>query len=707
LKLQKIKPSIPAQSERSADHCNKRKRFTTALLLFGTVLFPALSAAAESSPRHIWLDVRGDDHNGSAKGAYFLVSQPFSQVKAELEKRLRAQPALKGFNATDESAPLSRMEPGWADIAVSHHPEVQAALNQQIKEKTAATFTAALTAGVITAEERTRFEQAIAQQRRYDKDTMDGTPFFSQRITRWSYRRHRGTSHRYNNDYIKIMDVSPLLGRVPVTLVWFSGTWTKITNQGRGRYSSTTITRGDVPLPDLQDNTKGDKRLVPKLSSFMRIMAKTAKRMPVLSNEDTRDALRAYSLGAFGREEAVPEIVDMTVTPTTDVQGSDLPADEDHVRPAPNYSYTWQMLALPDGSVLASGSASHRFVQRGAEVERLDGMPSLYAVDDLKIDPAGTVWGHGITSDGARFFKSWSPASGSGATYQVCNPDHLSVLPLELSLDQMSRTCTPRYPDDWVVQPGQGIAFSSGAELFTLDKEGKWTHRTWDEKLRHTVSDALNQAMPLVDHSAILIRSGDGLLWRADHDGYGIDPTTARVVRSIATPHEGIFFGSLSANWGFGFSALLVLYDNWPFSPDILWPYPGNFRVTDLATGKPLLDVTTGSFICGCNVARSAHGRLLAINDSSGLAIVLDMKEGKPLARLRMPKDYMIDAMAFSWQGDKLWLYARKAAASGGRKMIVWDIPAGQADAAQGMDVPDQLRFNFDKIFRCGGACDF
>ena len=715
MNFQNLKPDMPPDHERSASHGSGRNRFAAALLL-GVILFPAVPAAAKSSLPHISMMVYGNDPRTYEDGACFLVSQPFSQVKAKLEKSLAAKSTLKKFKANDESAPLSHMEPHWADIAVSHHPEVQAALSQQINKRLAATFTTALTAGVITAEERTRFEQAIAQQQGYDKDTTDRHPFFSQPIARWSYERHRtgshrykDGSHRYNDDYVKIMDISPLLGRAPVTLIWFTGFGgirTKFNRHQLGLDLSLSISASLDTFPDLPTIKKGAKRLDPRLKGFMRRMAKMAKLMPVLSNNDARDAMRAYSVGVFGRKKAAPETFDVTAAPATDVQGFDLPVDEAQIRPAPGQRLTWQMLAVPDGSVMASGLASHRFVQREAKIERLDAMPGLYPMEDLKIDPDGTVWGHSMTSDGARFFQSWSLASASGSTYQVCDSNRLSVLLLGLSLDQMSRTCDPRYPDDWIVRPGQGIAFSSGAELFALDKQGKWTHRTWDEKLRRTVSGALDQVMPRVDGGDILIRFGDGLLWRADHDAYGIDPMTARVVRTIAKPRQRIFFGSLSANWGFGFSTEIVQPDDYfPYRPELLWPYPGNFRITDLATGEPRLDVKTGALIYHCSVARSAHGQLLAINDNSGLAVVLNMKEGKPLATLRVPNDYAIDAMVFSWQGDKLWIYARKTKSSGGRKMIVWDIPAELADATQGMDVPDQLRFNFD-IFRCDALCD-
>ena len=670
-----------ASHARSAGHGNGRNRFAAAVLLFGMVFFPAASAHAESD--FIWL---------KGHRAYFLVSKPLSHVKAKLEKSLATNPDLKGFKASDGSARLSDMDDfSWMYVAVSHRPEVHAALNRQIK----AIFATALTAGVITAEEQTRFEQAITQSWTLNGDAVKNTPFFSQRIARWSYKRRRGTPHRYNDDYIRIMDISPLLGRAPVTLVSFNSNWTRITTQGE--------TNGDVQFPDLQNNTKGEKSSDRRLNGLMRLMAKMAKRMPILSKADTQDAMRTDPVGTSGREEADPDSVDITTTPAIDVQGSDLPADEDHIRPDSDRRPAWQMLALPDGSVLASGLAAHRFVQRETEVKRLDAEPGLYALDDLKIDPAGTVWGHGATSYGARFFQSWSPTSESASTYQVCNPEERSALPFELSLDQIRQTCNPRYSGDWVVQPGQGIAFRSGADLFALDKVGKWTHRTWNEGLRQSVWRALISQCWVGNNP---IQFGDGLFWRRDYDGYGVDPTTARVAQTVVP--STVFFGSLSAGWGLGFSTWVDWFDR----SISQFSSPLQFRVKDLTTGKPRLDVKTGApddhfSNIRYSVARSAHGRLLAISDASsgGLAIVLDMKEGKPLATLRVPQDYEIDAMAFSWQGDKLWLYARKAEVAGGRKMIVWDIPANLTDAAQGMDVPDQLRFKFVRIYSFGGRC--
>jgi hypothetical protein len=580
---------------------------------------------------------------------------------------------------------------------VSHHPDVLAALNQQIK---ATTFTAALTAGVITAEEQARFEQAIAQRWIHNSDAVHRMPFFSQRIARWSYYRRSGTSQRYNDDCVAIMDISPLLGRAPVTFVSFSSRWTEVTTRGNSKSSSSGYVRMPYSKEAGKDDGKGDKHSDHRLNSFVRFMAKMAERMPVLSKADTQDAMRDDPVDTSKQEKSDPGSADITAAPAIDVEGSDLPADENHLRSNPAGRPAWQMLALPDGSVLASGLVSHRFVQRETEVKRLDAVPGLYALDGLKIDRAGTVWGHGATSHGTRFFQSWSSTSESGSTYQVCNSESSFALPFELSPDQIRQTCGSFYSGNWIVQPGQGIAFRSGDDLFALDKEGKWTHRTWDGKLRGAVWSALH-SLSCADKNTP-IQFGDGLFWRVDYEGYGVDPLTARVAQTVVP--STAFFGSLSAGWGVGFPTKVDWFDQWIQSysspPDL-------FRIVDLTTGKPRLDVKIGavhdrpgfdrSSVTRYSAARSAHGRLLAISDSSsrGLAIVLDMKEGKPLATLRMPQGYMIDAMAFSWQGDKLWLYARKADASSGRKMMIWDIPAGLADAAQETDVPDQLRFSF------------
>jgi len=764
MNLQNRQPDMPVVRERSASHGNGRNCFAAAVLLFGMIFFPAASAHAASEhaeSRLSYLSMKaahpfGPHYYGYADGVYFLVSKPFSHVKAELEKSLAIRPArkgfirpaLRGFKARDESGPLSHMKACWTDMAMSHHPELRAELNQQIKQKLAPAVTAALTAGIITTEEQTRLEQFLAKRWIYDVDTKHDVRFFSQLITRWSYYRRRATPvgytpRRYNDDHIRIMDMSPLLGREPVTLVWFSSGWATTP-----RWHADTFYY-QVPL--VGGKTKAEKRSDRRPNGFMRFMVKMAKRMPVLSKEERWDAMRTYPVGTFSDEKAAPdpESVDLRSTPTIHVQGSYLPADEDHIRPDPvpdsdsdsDPSPIWQMLALPDGSVLASGLTSHRFVQRetgqhlrmnkkrslvsrrvvqhGARVERLDAVPRLSAVNELKIDPAGTVWGYGVTGDGARFFKSWSQTPESGSTYQVCNPKRGSALPLELSADQISQTCDPRYPDDdWVVQPGQGIAFRSGAEIFALDKDGKWTHRTWGKTLR----DAIWEGVGLERWTGLSpVRFGDGLFWRGESErwpvsweyagvyggyGYGVDPGTARVAQTVRmSSFKDVFFGSLSTGWGLESSARS--FDWYGHSIREESNPPHDFRIVDLTTGNPRLDVKTGDdldvaiySVTPYSVARSAHGWLLAISDGSSLgrAIVLDMKKGKPLATLQMPKHYMIDAMAFSWRGDKLWLYARKAGHSGRRKMIVWDIPAGLADAAQGTDMPDQLRFNFVKI---------
>ena len=51
--------------------------------------------------------------------------------------------------------------------------------------------------------------------------------------------------------------------------------------------------------------------------------------------------------------------------------------------------------------------------------------------------------------------------------------------------------------------------------------------------------------------------------------------------------------------------------------------------------------------------------------------------------------------MAFSWKGDKLWIYARAQGNGPPSELTAWDVPAGLIDGAEGRNTPDQLRCGY------------
>ena len=117
-------------------------------------------------------------------------------------------------------------------------------------------------------------------------------------------------------------------------------------------------------------------------------------------------------------------------------------------------------------------------------------------------------------------------------------------------------------------------------------------------------------------------------------------------------------------------------------------------RIIDLTTQQTRLAVTTSLVYYTSALARSAQGRLLAVSaEFNNSVLVLDLQQNKPLAQLLLPSDSTVEALAFSWKGDQLWLYASGTSGSPAR-MFVWDLPSDTADPAQHSHMPDQLRYS-------------
>jgi|GEM_PF-2136267 len=87
-------------------------------------------------------------------------------------------------------------------------------------------------------------------------------------------------------------------------------------------------------------------------------------------------------------------------------------------------------------------------------------------------------------------------------------------------------------------------------------------------------------------------------------------------------------------------------------------------------------------------MARSAHGRWLAAVSPDGgrqAAVLVDV-EGLQVLQARLPEGAgRVDALAFSWDGATLWGLTR-------RGLIAWPLAGATRDAARGTAVPDQVR---------------
>lgn len=592
------------------------------------------------------------------QGLYYLIPQPYDAVKGSLERDL-ASPGQRGFQWRDDSAALSRMESYWARISAMRDPALRNALSRQASQAAAPVLDQALRAGVITEAERADFAQAIAAQSEHAAETIRQAPFFAQTIPRWSFHREQAKSRPAQKDYGTVMDISPMAGRSPMTLVWFGGTSTSVSRQFKLFSCMVGVTC--VPYPHIERKTESSSRADPALE---RAVAGFAQGMQALPSADADRIMQgyfdAYGLGAGAA--AVP-VVRSASLPEASLPGAELPADESMLRRYDNHD--WSLLALPDGSLLASGSASHRYLPQGDTVERRDAAPEFGPAFNLKIDASGMVWGSSIGSDGARAVLAWRPGQGESVSHAL--PRDLSYWPA----------------NGWTARPAGGVAVRASDSLFVLSPQGEWSRHTWNGALRSQVDDVLERAMPRA-HSR-RIHFGDGLFWSADRGAYGIDPGTARVARSAKTSTENLFFGSLPGNW-----ALATIHGN----------DARRFRVVDLSTGRARFDVDTPAANYTSSLARSARGRLLAVGGSDNAVTVLDMAEGKPLLNLRLPKSESVSAMAFSWKGDRLWIYARKVGSADGARLIAWNVPDGLADGAAGADFPDQLRCGYSRDCR-------
>lgn len=627
----------------------------TLLLGLGALLVTPLSAAAQKSEPLLMAPAPDANY---ILGSWMLIPQPLPIVKAELESGF-AKNGWRGFQWRDDSAPLSAMEFYWGEVSLLHRPDIQKVLSARAGERASPVFDRALAAGAISAEERAVYERSIRDQLGYDKETLQSQPFFAQRIARWSFFRETGWGKKTEKVTGLIMDVSPMLARSPMTLVWFAG-WNTVTST---RFEWARCMTGVTCFlaPHFAKLSDSSKYLDPKLLAYLEV---AAKKMQALPDETAEPMLQGYRF-AYRENNMFPgqKLLSESKAAPVRLSGSELPAD---LAPSELNDKRWNMVALSDGSVLISGSRVHRLVRETGQVRRIATLAELGPVQDLKLDQSGRVWSYSEAGEAGRHFLAWNPKTGSTRSYPLPERVGANVRGVE-----------------WMVVPGQAIAFRNHDDLYTLEANGQWMHRVWNSRLRTEVSDSLDHVMPwLARTSDISPHFGDGLFWQSDRDVYGVDPRTAQVVTSVRIPNANLVFGSRTAGWG------LVLDHSYKV---------GVAPIFDLKSGRLRFDVETSLVNDTSSFARSAHGRLLAQSSrSSNSVLVLDMHNEQPLAVLLAPEGYAIQATAFSWKGDQLWMYAKGKSGQAPR-MMVWDVPASAIDAAQEAELPDQLRCDYSE----------
>jgi hypothetical protein len=582
---------------------------------------------------------------------YYLVPASPAQVRAALQAKLDGE----GYAWADDSAPLDRLSSYWVNTTVRHRPEIRRALLDAHGVTSTPVLEEALAKGVVTPDEKAAFAAALAGQGEFDDDTVKQVPFFAQRIQRWRFTRTRGDLIRYDDDG-GLMDVSSVFDRGPMTLVWFHGARTA--RYYRPHLLSCMTGVACFPVPSVE--VRNDAVMYVD-AALDRDIHEVAGRFHALDAASTEGLLSDFVRSGAG-DDVVPPLRDAAGAPAVALAAHDLPADEADLRRYDNNS--WRLLALPDGSVLAAGSQSRRYVLNDDKLVLRDEPLVVGAEGGVRMDAQGAVWGFSRQeADDDLGLVRWTPGQPAAKPVPV-----------------------PYAMEDWTLIPGHGVGLREGdGKLHVLDiRTGQWSHAAWNDALRGKVSDSLEQVMPSAS-SGVPIHFHDGLLWLGDRDLYGISPLTGKVAAAAKlTKHShlltSVFFGSRDAGWA-------IALTNAPSGSTV-------YRLFDLATGEPRADLLAGSANYPVGVARTARGRLLATASSSENVpvTVFDTRTGQPLVNLTPPAGYAASAVAFSWKGDGLWVYLEEAGADSHRKLAWWPVPEAYRDAAAGEAVPDQLR---------------
>lgn len=581
---------------------------------------------------------------------YYLIPAPPEQVRDALQSSLQAD----GYQWSDDSAPLWSMDSSWVDISMSHRPEVRQALQQKVAAASAPLLDKALAQGVLTADERTHFEESFIDQKEFEDDSLKDLPFFAQQIKRWRFNRTLGGRLARYDQEGGVMDVSPMFNQTPMTLLWFTGTKTIV--RYKPHLFGCMIGVACFPAPGIDNVDESVEYIDAGLDGSLHTVT-TA--MHALEGGKSDASMHVLIRDLPDPQQQPTEVRDTATAPSAALTIYDLPEDEENLRRYDDDN--WRLLPLPDGSVLAAGGQSRRYAVQNAALVLTDEPPSYIGRAGPRVDARGVVWGFNYDGQTTQLV-AWSLGQNKATS---------TPLPM-LGDDQLL--------NDWTVTPSDGVALLIGDKLYvTAGKPGDLKSTTWNGRLRRDATDTLEHSLPWLWSKTI--HFNDGLFWWTDRDAYGVSPLTGKVVATIRTSMGGEFFGSRDAGWA------IALPDSPVTNGTVL-------RMIDLSTGRPRSDWSTPGVSYTAGVARTAHGRLLVIGStSSGVpTTVFDMKTGKPLVNLLPPQGYVLRAAAFSWQGDKLWLYLGEEEAPSRSKLAVWNVPAEYIDASSPGTQPDQLR---------------
>lgn len=578
-----------------------------------------------------------------------LIPQPFAQVSQVVRNTIFQASGPDHFIWKDESQPLMNLEREWLLGAFYYNPSIYPMLHGELSVEQKSLLTQGVIAGVLTQKEYDRYANYLSESNKYIPGNLQQVPFLTQNIKKYTFERKKGDIYQYGF----VMDASMLLNKENMTLFFYSAQ----SEETASKFDFFTCMTGVVCVfnPHVTTTTMPpepyiDRKLTEKVASYL-------KENHALSEKETDAYMHVFY------ENLQQQTIDAGLLVGAEHLSETPLIDYDVPNETVTHSQTSMsaVQTLPDGRLLIIiDSETHLYKISHNKLQETN-VP--FQLASAQVDSKGNLWGFSYNESGVDLVK-WSPATQKNMTIHY---DPFNTLA----------------PNSWLVTEKGQLFLMRDGEILTLPVHGNEfvsTNVYWNWQLRFDINESLdNTDAPHFPSSEI--KFNDNLFWLKDRDVYGISPQTGKVDAVISTTQD-IFFGSRQANWaiaagGFDEKGQYYVYN------------------VDLASGKALMGIRTGITIPDKNshpclkLARTAQGRLLAVAGERDVAI-WDMKAMQPVARLAIAKGYKVVAAAFTWSGDKLWLYMISEDNRLPDKLAQWDVPANFRDRAAAAALPDQ-----------------
>jgi hypothetical protein len=582
-----------------------------------------------------------------------LIPQPFAEVSKTLRHTVFNESGMQHFTWSDISQPLMEMDRRWLLGLFYYNPPLSSGLNGNVSAEQRMLLTQGVTAGVLTQKEYDRYAHYLIDTDKYSPANLQRVHLLTQKIPQQTFERKKGDIYQYGF----IMDMSVLLNKPNMTLFFYYSQTEKAISEfnlfscmtGVVCIFSPHVTTSTMPPEPYIDRTLADN-----VTQFL-------TKNHALAEKQTNDYMRVF----YADSQQKSDIADASTTvegiPETSLETYDLPVSDSDNR----FSYIKPLkgiLTLSDGGVLVALDDNTRVYHiHDGKLQKL-AVPFIF--DSVEIDTKGNLWGFGYYNSGVDFVK-WTPLTQKMTTMRYSAENIIA-------------------PDKWLITGKNDIFLMQDGALQKLSmKENKFinTDVYWNWRLRTDIDNLLENTTARWNSSSE-VKFNDGLFWYSRRDVYGVSPTTGKVVAAIPTS-EAVFFGSHEGNWAIASGD----FDD-----------SGRYYVNrvDLTSGEAMSRMRTGVTIPDKNrqpclkLARTAQGRLLALAGENYITL-WDMKTTQPIARLAITQGYNLTGMAFTWQGDKLWLYMKSKDNLRSAKLAQWQVPAAYRDRVSARALPDQM----------------